>query len=424
MGAQIIDALILFVAVHYYLFNYDYHGSSGLAVLNLDGNIIKQIVIALTMIYLVISIVKIKQSSSLIYKTKFGLLILIISLTTFLSTFNLMYLRAQNEPHEYIHDHPLQIEEGLKFLVAGENPYTNNYHATPMSKWAGWTANPALYHYISLPSSLYIPLPLFLLSEQLFDWFDYRIVNLIFLVIASISAYILLDNKKYKIIAIISLCLNPFFTPYFITGMEDVIFLGAILLSLVLLKKQKVLFSLIVMAIAITNKQMAWFIIPFYFYYLYQQGFLKNKVMKKIAFFVIPVLVIVVPFVLWDAQSFIEDIYYYPAGNLPTSYPIGGVGISPLLVERGIIPNNHSYFPFWKIQVIILSPLLFWLFKSQKKNPILGQVMLNYGMLLGVFWYFSRFFNESYVGVLTVIFSIGGLLWLENKNTNISTFTK
>jgi len=409
------DAIILFAAVYYYFLTYSYFGSLGLSIPGWDGSIVKMIVAILAMLYLVISITKIKLSWTTIHRAKLLLLLLIIALTTVLSTANLIYLRTQHQPHEYIHDHPLQIEEAIKFLLAGENPYTKDYLDTPMSKWNGWTTNPALYHLASLPSAIFLPLPVFFLGQQLFGWFDYRIITLLFLVIASFSVYKLIKRKDFRLIALMSLWLNPLFTPHFIFGVEDAVFLGVVLLSLLLIKKKMISLSLLLMAIAVAEKQSAWFIFPFYFYYLHQKGHFNKDGWKKILIFFGTILVIVGPFLLWDWRSFIQDIYYYASGALATSYPIKGFGISPLLVERGIILGVGSYFPFWIPQVLILTPLLIWLLTAQKRQQTLGQVMLNYGMLLWVFWFLSRFFNNTYVGLLSVIFTIGGLLWLEQN---------
>ena len=332
-----LDAAALVLAFYTYLLGYQLYGSSNLTVLTIDNTIIQAVTTIAVISYVLSTLWQNIKHTKRIGTIKLSLLVCIITATTILSTANLIYLRRHSEPHHYIHDHPLQIELALQFLLEGKNPYTENYQETPLPKWSSWPTNPAVYHFISLPSALYLALPVFVAWKSLFGWFDHRIVNILFFAIASASACTLLRKQEHRVLAILAFGMNPLFTPHFIMGLDDIVFLGTILLSLALLSKKKVSLSLITLAIAVTTKHTAWFIVPFYFYHLHQKGLPWKKTAKLCLAFACTSATLLLPFIVWNARAFFEDIYSYPAGTIPTGYPVQGFGIVPLLVSKGII---------------------------------------------------------------------------------------
>jgi len=409
-----IDAIVLVFAVYNYFMTYSMYLSPSLEVVPFEAASLNMIVSGLALVYVARRVVG-ASGARAVDRPGTLLLLLILLLTTVASTANLISLRTGAQPEEYIHDHPLQIEVGLDFLTDGENPYTRDYTDTPVALWHGWTTNPAIHHFISLPSTLYLSLPLYVSWEGLFGWYDHRILSLLALALALWCVHGLLERADYRAIAFLAIGLNPFFTPHFIHGIEDIIFLAMLLLALLLLTRQQVLASVVVMALTVTSKQTAVFVLPFYALHLYQVGALERQFGRIVFAFAGIVLLALAPFLLWDAASFYADVYAYPAGTLATSYPIKGFGLSLYLVQQGVIPGTDVYFPFWILQAIFLGPLFLLLLHAQLRRPGLGQVLLNYGVLLWGFWFFSRFFNDSYIGVLTVIFTLGGLLAIQER---------
>ena len=133
--------------------------------------------------------------------------------------------------------------------------------------------------------------------------------------------------------------------------------------------------------------------------------------MKTRVFFAVTALIIV-PFLIWDYNSFIDDIFRYSNGTALHSYPIGGgggsgslnLGFSQLVLKLHLVNSSLDYWPFWIPQAIICLPLLYILLKLQKKDNSLGQMIFNFSLLLAGFWAFSRFFNNNYLGFLIVLF--------------------
>jgi hypothetical protein len=81
---------------------------------------------------------------------KLLLVTLIISLVVVLPMTAWMMLRATTASWQYIHDGAIQIEESVKYLLQLKNPYSEDYHETPLAEWKyapeGEEEDPALYH--------------------------------------------------------------------------------------------------------------------------------------------------------------------------------------------------------------------------------------------------------------------------------------
>lgn len=342
-----------------------------------------------------------------------GILFVIIAILIGSSVLTQIELRLGNQPWEYVHDHPLQMESAVEFLLDGKNPYQEDYTETSLAKWK-WTdpnENPAIYHVIALPFTIIKSVPFFVIWNNVWGWYDDRISHLAMFVLSIIALYYLFDTQEYKRLAIIIFALNPWFYIYFIKGMNDIIFLSLLFSSLALLKNKWVTWSVVFLALAISTKHTAWLILPFYISYLWYSGGLKINWRKPLLVFSVITAILIAPFIIWDWHAFYEDVYQYPAGSIATSYPIKGPTLVNFLIELKVI-NDGTNFPF-KILQIALLPLIWVLVLKQRKNNRLSIVLFNYGILLWLFWLFSRFMNPNYISVLLIIFSLAALLYAE-----------
>lgn len=321
------------------------------------------------------------------------------------------------------HDGIAQTEEAIKGFLAGQNPYHRDYSGTELDKNFSQIrlmdgtliSNPALTHYVYLPFYFLFSLPFYLLGQLFFGWFDQRfIIGLSFLVII-LCGLCLLRHRNKKLIFLIIFCFNPLMANLFIIGYNDYFVLSLLLLTILLLKNKKICFSAITLALACLSKQSAWFFVPFYFLYLFyhQQGknYFKLKIiLQKIWPAIIIFLIILIPFLINNWSSFIDDIILYPAGKTINAYPIKGFGFGYLIYKMGIVENVFAYFPFWIWQLIFGLPLFLFLIYHQKFHNTLSTMLLNYGIFLLVFWFFSRFFHQNYIGYLSDIFLLSFLL--------------
>ncbi len=371
-----------------------------------------------------------KKNTSFFNLSKLILIIILLAIFILIPIFSDIDHRLRHEGYGMVHDGIIQTEQALEYLLEGKNFYTENYSNAPIVNltltWLENTLNfnPAQYHYVYLPFYVFFSVPFYLFFNIFFHWYDQRVV-LIFTLFVLLGLVLKMGKLKEKtLVIIILLFLNPLFLRFFNEGRNDIFFIFWILLALYFLLKGRIRASSIPLALAILSKQSAWLLLPFYWFYIYYNLTLKGSFINKIKdtvklicpLFLI-IVVVLIPFLIWDAKSFWEDIVLYINGNLPSSYPISGYGLSSFLLQAKLgVKTMQDYFPFWILQLIFGIPLILLLFKAQKKNNTLSQMMFNYGLFLFVFWFFSRFFNDNYLNVLAIIFTLAYFLKGVEKN--------
>lgn len=383
--------------------------------------IIKGFLLLIVIIYFLIDAL---MSNKRWYKfsIKLSIVFFLIIFTYLVIVGNAILIRHQpGGDYLSVHDNPIQMEEAIKYLLNGKNPYVENYFGTGLELWGGGNIilrsqalveNPALHHFVSLPFHLFFSTPFHVISNFFFGWHDQRFVYIFSFILTLFFLCKITKKNENKLLLLILIAFNPLFLSDFVIGINDIFVFSWILAAIYFLTKNRINLSLIFMALACTSKHMAWFILPFYFWYIYlknrdpQLNIIKNtlRTFKKTLIFFILVLIIIVPFLIWDFNSFINDVYQYPAGVLDTSYPINGIGFSMMLWSTNLINSQTDYFPFWVIQISLCAPLVLYLMKIQKKNNSVSQIMANYGLLIFVFLFFSRFFNFNYIVFIAMVF--------------------
>ena len=117
-------------------------------------------------------------------RLKAWLLAGILLTAVFLPTGKLILLRAANGPASYTHDGGvIQTEATIRFLLAGQNPYVEDYVNTPMAEWGFSRFRTALYHYPYLPWTFVFSAPFYLLGQAV-GFYDQRLVYLLLLAVA------------------------------------------------------------------------------------------------------------------------------------------------------------------------------------------------------------------------------------------------
>jgi len=342
-------------------------------------------------------------------------LIVVVIGSAFISA---IIVRHQTSPIYNIHDIVIQQESGIRFLLDGVNPYAVTYFGTPLEQWnySDIEVNPALYHFVMQPFYLIFALPFYFFSNLIFGFFDGRIPLLfLFLSLLIMVAYLIKDKEK-RLLFLILLAFNPAMLSYTLEGRSDIFMFAFLFASFYLLTKGKLFLAGIPMGLAFAVKQSAWPILPLYVAFL----FLKTKKLKETAKNLFPLaltfLAILSPFLLWDYRSFLDSTIFYLSGSAPNSYPISGYGFGKLLNQMGLIKDAYQYFPFHIIQLVAGLPLFWVLYAFLKKNLSVGRLILSYGIFLLVFWYFSRYFNNSHLAYLSVVF-ITAYFWPQEEKT-------
>lgn len=421
-----LTAIILFLVVTVRLATMEYDSSFGLVFTYSVSFII------LLSYFLLDIMPRIKED--IIMPMKVVLLIMMMMILVVIPVASNMYNRVEGDPRALYHDGIVQTEEAIKFLLAGKNFYTEDYTNTPVAEWSEGKiselisretiVNPAIYHNIYLPFYILVSTPFYMVSNAIFDWYDQRIVLL--LALAGVIWLLFKKgglNEKTLFITVLFV-FNPMFLRFFIEGRNDIFTLFLVTLSVYFLSSKKLLLSSIPFALACVSKHTAWLLLPFYWWFVYFQvadgsksiwANIKNTLKKIYPLFIIGAI-FVAPFLIWDFNAFWEDVFLYPNGKLATSYPITGYGFSQLMLMAKMgVDSIHDYYPFWILQTIVSVPLVYFLYRYQKRNRTVSAMLVSYGIFIFVFWLFSRFFNDNYI---TYIFSVLIMAYFFNEEEN------
>lgn len=333
--------------------------------------------------------------------SRLALATLVVFLVVIAPTLLEMILRAASAPYEHIHDGALQTELAMQFLLGGQTPYGQNYAQTILSQWPPFVGDPdyisTLHHFFYLPMTFLLPLPFYVLTQSIFHWFDVRLVSIIGFVVMLALLPSLAEDWANKLSLVIAFGLNPLFVPFFIEGRNDVVVLFWLVCMLVTLQRQHIGWSAVFLALACATKETAWLIVPFYFAYLWFSAAPNSKraVIMPAALVAAAVwLLVILPFALWNLQSFSGDALALQAAD----NPIWGYGVSATLWMVGIIPARRTPFPFAPMQIGfgLLVMILAW--RYQSRMPTLQMMLAAVAAFSFVVFFFSRNFSDNYLG--------------------------
>ena len=322
---------------------------------------------------------------------------------TFISA---IMVRHKVAPLFQIHDIILQLEAAIRFFLDGINPWAATYHSTFMAQWhySDTAVNPALYHFVMMPFYLLFSLPFYYISNHTIGYFDGRIPLFFLYLSLCISAFYFIKDREKKLIFTGILALNPAMFAYTLEGRSDVFMFAFFFVSMILLSRKKYLISGILLALAFAVKQSIWPFIPLYVAYIYFVSDNLRLTTIRLSSFLVTFAILVVPFFLWNPGAFLDSTVFYLSGNTAHSYPISGYGLGMLLHQLGFIKDLNSSYPFVLWQVLFVVPVLVILLGFLRKFPKVKILILSYGLLVFVYWYMSRYFNNSHVGYLTMVF--------------------
>ncbi len=373
------------------------------------------LIFSLLISYIVIDLFKMNEKYY--DRIKSYLLLVIIVLVIASGFISSVIVRHRTAPIYGVHDIILQQEAAIRYVIHGKNPYKETYFGTPLEAWhySDTETNPALYHFVMEPFYLLFAIPFYFSSNFFFGFFDARVPLYLLFLSTLLMAWSIKKNNEEKRQFITLLALNPVMLPYILEGRSDMFMYAFLFFSLLLLTEKRLSWSGVFMGLAFAIKQSTWPIFPFYLTYIY----LKKRNIKKTLFVLLPFLIIFtlinLPFMFWDINAFLDSTVFYLSGSGTHSYPISGYGVGMLLNEFGLIRDLKMYFPFILLQLIICIPLVFILIRYQIKHNTTQRLIIVYGIFLFVYWYLSRYFNNSHMGYLSMIF-VTAYFWPDEKN--------
>ncbi len=354
-------------------------------------------------------------------KVKIFLLLFFILFLIFGVSTNIIALRRVTHPATYINDSALQTEIAGRFLLLKINPYVESYTETDLAKWpyrdeASKTLNPALFVNVTPPLMIVGSAVGFRIFSQVAGWFDIRILILTGYLLLLLIGYLKFGLKNRFLLFLTLVCLNPIFLLGAISGSNDVVVLVFLLGSLLLLEKKKYTWSGFLLGAAVACKQSAWFAVPFFLLFVWQQA--KRKDFRR--FFLAGlamILLFYLPFLVWNPVALFNNLVFYVTGSSSGEmiiHPIEGYGFGQLLLAWGKLETIYDQFPFGIIQLILgVGLILFLLFLQRKKMAPAG-LLASYAASLSVVWFFNRYFLETHVSYLLVLYALS-FLWSKNQ---------
>jgi len=357
-----------------------------------------------------------------VYRIKMGLVAAIIVGLVFGQTSLFIGLRHIAGPAAYTHDGGvIQTEVTIGYLLTGVNPYVADYLGTPMADW-GTEYRTALYHYPYLPWTFLFSAPFYLLSQATLGWFDQRFIYLILFALTLVLAHSLPDRQADRLGLTMLLGLNPILASDVIFGQNDSFVLFWIVLAVWLLRRAEArqsegmrALSTAVLGLACVSKPTAWFLVPFWLFYLVRgqpdvtlrHPWAWLRLLGRRAWPLAIVLILVIgPWFTWDPAAMVDDVWRWSAGTADTPYQIRGWGLSNFVLALGLVPDRLAYWPFWVPEALVSGLLLVGLLWWQSRHNTLGASLNHYVILLFAFMYASRFLNENYLGFLLSTFAL------------------
>lgn len=337
------------------------------------------------------------------------LVLLIVALLVIVPTWLEIQARRATAPFEHIHDGAIQTEEAIKFLLAGKNPYVEDYTQTPMAQWPAYdrppSVNPALFYLPYLPATFLLPLPIVWLTHTALGFFDVRMYHLILFVALLLLLPLLGATWEHKLALITTIALQPLFVPFFIEGRNDIVVLGALVLTWVLLQRGHITASAMCLGVACAVKPTAWFAVPFFFVHLWHHAPTWKRLVRDAVLPGVGIAALfIMPFVIWDAHAFLTDALWYQSSG----YQIWGQGLSQILLALGVIPHKDAPFPFVLIQIAVGVPALIWLLRWQSRAPTVKRMIAATSVWSFIVGYTGRALNDNHIGF---ILALGLLAW-------------
>ena len=277
-------------------------------------------------IYVILALFSPKMSDEIsepsrLIRTLFSVRLFIVLFITFAAValptgYSISARRAQG-PATNANDGMIQTEEAIKFLLNGKNPYTENYLNTPLADWKGgeppWTPTVGpLYHNAYLPFLFIGSIPFYYLSTNLIGWYDQRFLYLLLYMSLLFLIPILVQGQRNKLSLLAAFGLNLLFAFFLADGRNDVTIMFGLVLTSILLAYQRIGLSALVLGLTLMSKHTAWFFVPFYFVYLLPEPVNLKTIrttLLKISPLIIVATIVLVPFLVWDAGSFIDDTF-------------------------------------------------------------------------------------------------------------------
>ena len=100
----------------------------------------------------------------------------------------------------------------------------------------------------------------------------------------------------------------------------------------------------------------------------------------------------------------IDEVGHYASGSSDLSYPSSGFGLGQWLVSFGLVRSQFDYWPAGLAQLVVGLPLLWLMIRRQWQRNTLSNLFWHYGLLLFGVWFVARYFNDTHLTFISLIF--------------------
>ncbi|MFH1679579.1 MAG: hypothetical protein ABIH26_02930 [Candidatus Eisenbacteria bacterium] len=337
------------------------------------------------------------------------LLALLVLLLVLLPAAAEIGLRFEAGNRGHAHDGGVvQTEEAARFLLRGENPYAADYRSTPMAGLEWGPGNPAIIHLPYFPLSFLVHAPFLVIGERISGAYDARVLYLLFYLATFFLVVRWSADPERKLVLAALWGLNPFLVPHLVQGRNDVVVAAMLVAAVHLLLSRRAAASVLLLGAACATKQFAFLFVPFFVVSLGAapgRGWTETlrAGARKALPGLVPLLVLVLPFLLWDAGAFLDDTWAFNVGLAEVSYPLGGTpgfGLGYLLAALGVVPSVYHYFPFAILQIPVLLPLGWVLLRRHRADGTPASLLVSFSLFLFVFLFLSRVFHHNYLALI------------------------
>lgn len=305
-----------------------------------------------------------------------------------------MWMRSWQGPQAYCHDSVLQFEEAARLLREGKNPYAVEYES--LKGWRGFHDNPANHHFVYPPLQLLLSVPVEAVGRAA-GFYDQRIVILI--LYGAFVAVLLreLQDHPHAIGLVSVVALNPFLAPHVVEGRNDAGLLLGLALAGAAYARGRTSWGDLWVGVAIAAKTLLLPILPFLLWVRRKE--LAGAAARSIG----PLALTCLPFLVWDARAFMEDVFLAPSGWGAHPFEMkgwGGYGFANLVLALKLVDSPKARFPFGIFQLLALIPCLRYGLRSLEADPAWPNLLRWTIAATFVVLFFGRFIHDNYIGTL------------------------
>lgn len=336
------------------------------------------------------------------WSLKLGLLVGLIAITTFGPSVVAMAAR-QHVGLTFECDGLAMDEVAVDRLIHGRAIYGVDWSGTQVDGYASVWGGVDLHDYPHFPLMPLSAVPVRLAADLFHLPFDYRMVLLLFSLIAMGAIAFLPVPPLSRFMAACAIFLNPALSLATWTGHDDMCYLAMLLVGLALLGRRRLLLASAAFGIAAALKPFALLAFPLLVVIIWKrtEGSAAARV-RRVAIngmvFGLPMLLSVGPFLLIDAPAFLHDVLVY----LTSVLPIGGYGFGGLLVALHLV-RSDARFGFAPFELAALLPAYWFALRALARRPTIAQFLAGYCLALFTVLFFARYFADNYLAALIAI---------------------